>query len=65
MSGECRPPVGTRDGAHCVLAVDTDSGTMLVILRWHGEWQNRHGQHIPLPSEFRFHSLATPPEDKP
>lgn len=63
MQNECRPPEGTPEGTRCVLAVSTDIGTMFVTLRWHGLWQNRHGQHIPLPSEFHFHSVADVPHD--
>ena len=65
MSGECRPPVGTPDGAVCNLIYCG----MLEQCEWRsGFWvsnQKRLGPERVADLGWRFHSLTTPPEDKP
>ena len=62
---ECRPPDGTPDGAVCWLWDER-------LKQWHGVtwdgglWCFPNGPTSPgwaFDDGFRFHSLATPPED--
>jgi hypothetical protein len=75
MTAECRPPEGTPDGTWCVLEVQHTYDSYIDVgrLRWRwvaGGWQ-RYADILPFtPSSmhahgWRFHSIATPPEDKP
>ena len=86
MIGECRPPVGTPDGAFCWLVIpawDVFPATFAPHMWRHvpnwslgsrprsRSWWEKIGstaQWMPHHMDrdgWRFHSLATPPEDKP
>ena len=74
MTAECRPPVGTPDGASCFLDRWTQDDPIKTV--WSGGkhyWPHATiDGHAPAytpeslaAAGWRFHSLATPPEDKP
>lgn len=74
MSAECRPPEGTPDGAVCWLYYDRpDGGRDWCALPWRpipgsgNVWGGVYDVGANRAARFgwRFHSLATPPEDKP
>jgi hypothetical protein len=68
MIAECRPPPGTPDGTVCWLVRNVGSRKRFCALPWHsfGIWE--FGGFVAKPDAcarygWRFHSIATPPED--
>lgn len=68
---ECRPPEGTPDGTVCWLVHPKD-GIHPATWRFHGSWAPHWAWPIvPIGRDprwvyafgYRFHSIATPPED--
>lgn len=63
MPNECRPPVGTPEGAICVLFWHVHPD-IVATFEWtmEGWGRNRiwHGARVLGENGWRFHSLATP-----
>lgn len=67
MTAECRPPEGTQDGTVCWLYYDRpDGGRDWCALAWHAPdvWAGIYDTGVARAARFgwRFHSIATPPE---
>ena len=72
---ECRPPAGTPDGTWCVFRHVRRKTRPWLYMQWRRingkDWwtarDDRDGQEprVLWLLGWRFHSLATPPEDKP
>lgn len=74
MTSECRPPEGTPDGAWCIIQtpqflLSLPPQPVFERWQWRGvQWSapaRAFEPHTAYLFGYRFHSLATPPENKP